>query len=157
MTLQIEGKNRGGRPRAFKNPEEMEKLINEYFEIKKGHVTKMVLKDGKTVVEIPEPEPIHIAGLCAYLELTYEGLREYQNREEFSATIARAKQICQSYAVDMCFKGKNKADFVLMNNYGWKNRSEQENTGQGLISITTVITEKELEEARKRLEQQNEK
>ena len=149
--------NKGGRPRAFNTPEEMEKLINEYFEIKTKNVRKVILKDGQTVVEIPEPETVHIAGLCAYLEITDETLRQYQKKEGFSGSIMRAKQMCQSYAADMCFKGKNKADFVLMNNFGWKNRSEQENTGQGIVSITTVITEKELEEARKRLEKENEK
>ena len=159
MTLQIieekKEKNKGGRPRAYNTVEEMQVLIDEYFEIKKGHTRKMVLKSG-AIVEIPDPEPVHIAGLCAYLGLTNETLLQYQKKEEFSEPIKNAKQLCEEYAVNMCFKGKNKADFVLMNNFGWRNRSEQENTGQGIVSITAVITEKELEEAQKRLNEKNE-
>ena len=135
-----EPKNKGGRPRAFTSPEEMQILIDEYFEIKRGHERKMVLKNG-TIVFVPDPEPVHIAGLCAYLGLTSETLRQYQAKEEFSAPILAAKQICEEYAVDMCFKGKNKADFVLQNNFGWRNRAETENKTESSVKVIYIDRE----------------
>lgn len=144
-------KNKGGRPPIYDNVEQMQLLIDEYFEIKLKNKRMVVLKD-ETIVYIPDPEPVHIAGLCAYLRLTDETLRQYEQKEEFSGSIKEAKQMCQAYSVDMCFKGKNKADFVLMNNFGWRNRSEQENKGSNFIGLTAVVTEEELANARKKIE-----
>lgn len=129
-----------GRPRAFNSPEEMIKLINEYFEINEGATTTKILRDG-TAVLIPDPQPIHIAGLCAYLNIDSETLRQYQKLEGFSAPIENAKQICEAYAVTMCFRGKNKADFVLQNNFGWRNKSEVENKGETKTKIVYVDKE----------------
>lgn len=135
-----EAKNKGGRPRAFNTPEEMQVLLDEYFEIKKGHVKKVVLKN-ETVVEVPDPEPVHLAGVCAYLGITYETLNQYQKKEEFSEPITRAKLMCEEYAVNMCFKGNNKADFVLQNNFKWRNRSETENKTESTTKIVYIDKE----------------
>lgn len=148
-------KNKGGRPRAFKTPEEMQVLIDEYFEIKSGFKRQMVLKSG-AIAYIPDPQPVHIAGLCAYLGLTHETLLQYQKKEEFSEPIKQAKQMCEEYAVDMCFRSKNKADFVLMNNFGWRNRVEQENKGHSTVGLTSVVTQEELEAAKEKLKNDSE-
>lgn len=137
-------KNKGGRPRIYKTIEEMQPLIDEYFEIKSGAKRKVVLKN-KTVVYIPDPEPVHISGLCAYLGLTHETLGQYQKKEEFSDSITQAKQMCEEYAVNMCFKGHNKADFVLQNNFKWRNRSETENKTESTTKI--IYIDKEEKEA----------
>lgn len=139
-----EKKNKGGRPRAFNSPEEMQVLIDEYFEIKSGH-KKMVILRNETVVYVPDPEPVHIAGLCAYLGITYDTLGEYQKREGFSEPITRAKLMCEEYAVNMCFKGNNKADFVLQNNFKWRNRAETESKTETTTKI--IYIDKEEKEA----------
>ncbi len=139
-----EKKNKGGRPRAFNTPEEMQVLIDEYFEIKSGH-KKMVILRNETVVYVPDPEPVHIAGICAYLGITYDTLGEYQKREGFSEPITRAKLMCEEYAVNMCFKGNNKADFVLQNNFKWRNRAETENKTETTTKI--IYIDKEEKEA----------
>jgi len=143
-------KNKGGRPRSYNSIEEMQPLIDEYFEIKCHNKKIIYLKNG-TKVEVPDPEPVHISGLCAYLGLTRETLCKYQERPEFSDSIKHAKQMCEEYAVDMCFKGKNKADFVLQNNFGWRNRSETENKTENTTKII-YIDKEEKEEYEKHIE-----
>lgn len=133
-------KNKGGRPRAFNSPEEMQRLLDEYFEIKSGHKKTVILKDG-TLVEVPYPEPVHIAGICAYLGITYETLGQYQKQDGYSEPITRAKLMCEEYAVNMCFKGNNKADFVLQNNFKWRNRSETENKSENTVKIVYIDKE----------------
>lgn len=137
-------KNKGGRPRVFKTPEEMQVLLDEYFEIKSGHTRKMVLKNG-AIVEVPDPEPVSIAGICAYLGITYDTLSEYQKLDGFSVSITQAKLICEEFAVNMCFKGKNKADFVLQNNFGWRNRSTSENKTENTTKIVYIDKEEKAE------------
>lgn len=126
-----------GRPKKFNNVSEMEVLIQQYFHKcatrlkpamnKQGY--PMVSEEG-TVIEVISPAPIHVTGLCEYLEISNETLNQYQEDPEFSESIARAKKRCESYAVDQLFEGKsgNKADFVLKNNFKWEDRTKQDHT-----------------------------
>ena len=68
-------KHPGGRPRKYSSPEEMQELIDKYFE---------------DCDENQAPKTIY--GLANALDLTYERLWEYQGYEEFSELIKRAKQ-----------------------------------------------------------------
>ena len=64
-------------------------------------------------------------------------LIDYENREEFSNTIKRAKLLCENYAEESLFLGKNVAGaiFNLKNNYGWKEKQEIEHKGGVIINL----------------------
>lgn len=128
-------KNLGGRPRKFKCVEDMAKIIDDYFVKCDTRVIAKTDKDGN-IINVPSPAPRHIQGLCVHLDICRDTLLQYEELEEFSDTIKRAKRRCESYAVDQCFEGKhgNKADFILKNGYGWSDKTTIEQT-----NITKII------------------
>lgn len=161
-----EEKNKGGRPLKFESVEELEKKIDAYFAACDPH-TEMVTeyveardKDGKLkkdehglnyLVEIThmvrtEQIPYTITGLALALDTTRETLLEYEGRVEgreqvdegFADTIKKAKQKCHNYAEQRLFEGNPAGTiFSLKNNYGWRDKSEVEGTGEQKIIVET--------------------
>lgn len=127
-------KNKGGRPRIYTDPKELDKDIEEYFNERQSRVRPMITKTGQ-VVEVPAPAPQHITGLCVHLDMTNETLNQYQKKPEFSESIIRAKKRCEEYAVDQLFEGQkgNKADFVLKNNFKWEDKMKTDLNLEGSI------------------------
>ena len=106
----------GGRPPKFKSVEELQGKIDEYFRVTK-------------------PEEITITGLALYLDTTRETLMDYENDDEFSYTIKKAKlQVQNEYEKDLRRKGRS-GDIFALKNFGWKDKNEVEHSGDG-ISIT---------------------
>ncbi len=124
-----EDKNPVGRPRKWKTVEELDQAIQKYFDD-----CKELDDDGN---QIGWKRPLTITGLAIAVDSCRDTLLDYQNHYdgEFSDTIKKAKQIVESYAEEYLFNGKNTAGaiFNLVNNYGWKNKSEQETTHRGNI------------------------
>lgn len=73
-------------------------------------------------------DPYLITGLALALDTTRETLLDYEDKEDYSDTIKKAKLKCQSYTEKHLYSGKNAtgAIFSLKNNYGWKDKTEQE-------------------------------
>jgi hypothetical protein len=112
-----------GRPLKYKDPQEMQQDIDAYF------------------ASCDDDNPPLISGLAYHLDMTTESLRNYQNRDEFFATIRKAKQ-----KVEMALEKRlNQAApvgaiFSLKNNFGWKDKSEQELSGPDGKPIQTEWT-----------------
>ena len=121
----------GGRPKKWKSPKQLQALIDAYFEACDNKKSQ-VYKDGE-VVEISDPEPYTITGLALALDCDRETLLNYQRTEEFFPTIYKAKLRCQNYAEKSLWKPKIATGIIfnLVNNYGWKNKQETENTHLG--------------------------
>ena len=103
-----------GRPKKFKTVKEMQVVIDDYF----------ADCDARE-------RPYTICGLANALGMGRSTLLEYQADDVFSNAIRNAKMKCQQYAEEYLFVGKNAAGviFNLKNNYGWKDKTEQEITG----------------------------
>jgi hypothetical protein len=116
----ITNKHPGGRPLKFKNEKELQRKIDAW------------LKSCKK-----EKRPLTITGLALALGTGRNVLIDYENREEFSNTIKRAKLLCENYAEESLFLGKNVAGaiFNLKNNYGWKEKQEIEHQGGVFINL----------------------
>jgi len=77
-----------------------------------------------------DDNPPLIAGLAYHLDMSTEALRNYQDKDEFLATVKKAKQ-----RVEIALEKRLHAAapvgaiFSLKNNFGWKDKSEQEHTG----------------------------
>ena len=102
-------KNKIGRPKKYSTVEEMEEIIEEYFN----------LCNKKRL-------PYTVSGLALALDMTRETLLRYEENNEFSDTIKRAKQRVEGYA-EMCLFKSGIATgviFNLKNNFGWKDKSE---------------------------------
>lgn len=113
-----------GRPRKYETPEEMQKIIDDYF------------LECEATKEVPT-----ISGLAFALDMSRKSLLDYENsdsrgclknvdpdmRENFSHTIKRAKAFIHSRYEQALFS-KNSvtgAIFTLKNNCGWVDRVEQ--------------------------------
>lgn len=120
-----------GCPPRYKTPEEMQKVIDEYFESCNG---EYVIVDGCVATDKhgypvkTKERPLTITGLA--LALGFNGrqaLLNYEGKPEFVDTIKRAKSRIEQYAEERLFDkdGVNGAKFNLSNNFkGWSERQQ---------------------------------
>ena len=125
-----ETKNKVGRPLKYKTNDELKTKIDEYFN--NCYITK---KDKKGIEYKENIRPLTILGMCLYLDISRETLREYMDKEDFVDTIKKAKMRIESYAEDYLFESKNPAGviFNLKNNFNWKDKQEIETTNKTII------------------------
>jgi len=108
------GKNKGGRPRIWKDPKVIADKIEAYR-----------LKCEK------EDKPFHLSGLALALGTTRTTLVNYSEKGEFLAVIKRARTIAEAAVEDRLFSKASPvgAIFVAKNGYGWKDKHEIEMSG----------------------------
>lgn len=115
-----------GRPPTYKTPEEMQIVIEEYFD------NDAWFEDG----EKREFRPT-VSGLAYTLGISTESLRNYELKEEFLATVKAAKQLVEVTLEQRLYgSAVTGLIFNLKNNFGWKDKSEidQHNTGEAMIN-----------------------
>jgi len=84
-------------------------------------------------------KPKTILGLCNHLDIHRSTLLEYEDKDEFSNTIKKAKEIVEN---DINIKGlqgdynPTMAIFNLKNNFDWEDRQKQEIEGDSVIDVT---------------------
>lgn len=123
-----------GRPPAFESAEEMQKLIDAYFEECDGKIltdeegNPMRNKEGRVIRE--DRRPYTITGLALALGFNSRtSLLNYEGKEEFMNTIMRAKSRVERYAEERLYdkNGSNGAKFSLANNFkGWSEKQQIE-------------------------------
>jgi len=104
--------NNGGRPRIYASPEELELKVVEYFE------------------EASENKwDLTITGLALYLGFcSREMLYEYQNRDEFSFIIKKARLAIENGYESGLHTFKYGGAVFALKNMGWKDKTEVETT-----------------------------
>lgn len=105
----------GGRPVKYKTPEDMQELIDGFF------------------ADCVEKE-LHptVTGLALALDLTREGLIHYENKDNpgFADTIKKAKLRVEAHIEQrLFFNNPTGCIFNLKNNFGWKDKTEREHSG----------------------------
>lgn len=127
------GKNKGGRPPLYSDPEEMQRVIDQYFEECEERLrvdaegNLLFDRFGRPVTyrnKIPT-----IAGLTRALGFKERAsLLYYQGKSKFRGIIQDAKLRVEIYAEEQLFTrdGCNGARFTLWNNFGWKQKPETE-------------------------------
>jgi hypothetical protein len=117
-----------GRPPMFKTPEELQDLIDDYFE--KGVTTKKVVigkapKNYTIEVEVPT-----ITGLTHYLGFeSRQSFYTYEKKEEFSYTIKRARLFIEKHYEEMLQTGNTTGAIFALKNFDWKDKQEVEQSG----------------------------
>ena len=104
----MNSKHPGGRPLKFNSNEELQELIDEYFK-------ECDLKG----------EFYTITGLADYLDTDRITLVRYENRDEFSNTIKKAKRKVEKQFIQNSLNGKYNptiAIFLMKNNYGYQDK-----------------------------------
>ena len=116
-----------GRPPKYTSKEEIEHLIEAYFESCEGEM--MLDNDGKPIINkwgnpvIINQRPPTVTGLALALGfMSRQALLTYQGKREFHDTITRARARVEQYTEERLFDrdGVNGARFSLSNNFsGW--------------------------------------
>lgn len=97
-----------GRPLKIESPEQMEKILNEYFE------------------NTPETK-ITLTGICLALNLDKSNFYEYEKREGYQDIVKRARMIVEnSYEMSLREFGRT-GDIFALKNFGWRDKMEVEN------------------------------
>lgn len=112
-------KDKGGRPLKFKNVEDLQKQIKNYF--------TWAEEKGK---------PLTIERLCCFLKTERQTLLNYEERDEFFDAIKEAKQMIYASKAEMLnTKEGNTAGIIfdLCNNGdGYTNKHQDSNTGTNI-------------------------
>jgi len=113
------------RPPAYTDPDEMERLIDEYFE--KG-VRKKVMVVGKKPnqkkVEIPIPT---ITGLCLYLGFeSRQSFYDYELKPNFTYIIKKARLFIEMTYEELLQHGNVVGAIFALKNMGWRDKTEHE-------------------------------
>ena len=121
----------GGRPPKWESVEQLEELIEKYFEECANHKKQIVTKEGE-IVEVPDPKPLLIEGLVYHLNTNRQTLLDYQDKDQFSDTIKRAKKRIELDVVSRAMTGASHGTvsiFYMKNNMGYKDQQEVAHTG----------------------------
>lgn len=143
-------KHPGGRPPWYTTKEQMQTLIDKYFEDSKG---KMLLDtEGNPILNKGYPiyidsYPLTITGLALALGFTSrQAVLNYQDKQEFVDTLTRAKLYIENYANQRLYDkdGVQGAKFTLTNNYdGYKEKTETDLNIKEIPQIIFKRAEKE--------------
>jgi len=160
-----------GRPLKFETVETLEEKINEYFEScweevwftqekregKKVVCTEWVpaLDRHGNIVKRLKERPC-ITGLAVFLDTSRKVLMEYEEKEEYSNTIKKAKNLCEYYAEQGTISGAIPpgAGVFILKNFGWTDKQEIEskNVNTNLnYDMTWVVETLGIEEAERLL------
>lgn len=132
-------KNNIGRPPIFQTPEELQTAIEAYFNECRNNKTKVLTKDGK-VVDLPDPKIPTIAG-CAYaVGMDRHTFYDYENKDEFSHTIKRARNYIIAQWESKCINTNANAGGIIFiaKNYGYTDKQEFEHSGGVKILRDTI-------------------
>lgn len=123
-----------GRPPMFESAEQMQKLIDAYFEECDGKIltdeegNPIRDKNGRVIRD--DRRPYTITGLALALGFNSRtSLLDYEGKEEFLNTITRAKARVERYAEERLYdkNGANGAKFSLANNFKrWSEKQQIE-------------------------------
>lgn len=156
-------KHAGGRPKTFTNAEDMQVLVDDYFELAKGYIFKG--KDGEVVYNkygepvVMDSYPPTITGLALHLGFNSRtSLLNYQDDKVFMSTVTRAKARVERYAESRLFDkdGANGAKFSLANNFkSWAEKQQVEAINTNLNQDVSALSDIELEEKLQKLRGQS--
>lgn len=161
-------KHPGGRPLKFKSVAELQEKIDAYFANCDPHVEDVTewvearSKDGSLLkddnglnylIEVTHKVktkqiPYSISDLALALDTSRQTLLEYEGevpgREkkdpEFADTIKRAKLRIESFLEkNLNSPSPTGTIFNLKNNFEWRDKSEQENTGEQKLIVETRV------------------
>lgn len=113
-----------GRPPIFNTAEEMQQAVDNYF-------AECVADD----------DIVTVCGLALALGMTRETLCSYGKNDKFSDTVKIAKMRVENY-IEKRLMGTGNATgaiFNLKNNFGWKDRSEIDQTTNLNVSSVELI------------------
>ena len=164
--------NEGGRPLRFPTVESLAVRISDYFNtitITKAVFSSIAVgKDadgkeiydsvprlnnaGKQIMDTEYLEIPSILSMCLFMDINRDTLMEYSLREEYSATIQKAKAKVEAYLADQLHRPTQVAGIIfnLKNNFAWKDTQSVEYTGPNggplLIQAVSTMSDSDLKQ-----------
>lgn len=132
----------GGRPPLYTSAEEMQKIIDEYFEWCDNRAVKIWDDTKKSEIMISSPAPYTMSGLARRLGMSRQSLINYSEKTKFLDAIKAARDRVEE---DVESRMNEKHTFTpglifnAKNNFGWKDKSEQEITGAEGGALTVKL------------------
>jgi len=107
--LILECKKKLGRPRKFNTAEEMETVVDEYFE----------LSDAAS-------EPYTMSGLALFLGMSRMTLLHYKNNPSYEKIVNHARQRVEAHVEKLLLSGMPATGpiFNMKNNFQWKDQQD---------------------------------
>ena len=131
----------GGRPLAFKSPEEMQDKIDEYFAYCDNRIQQVYSAKANGVIEVIDPAPYTMSGLARRLGLDRKSLLNYSNKDEFFPTIKDARErVQEDVETRLMEKQATGAIFNLKNNFGWVDETKTDQTHNFPSGIDITFT-----------------
>ena len=139
--------NPNGRPPKYKTVEELQSVIDEYFDHCDNRIKEVHKPDGETY-GYSNPEPYTMSGLAYWLGMSRQALLDYSNRDEFLDTIKEARAKVE-FDVERRMSDKDTFTpgliFNAKNNFGWKDKTETElSNPDGTLNPYNTLTAEEL-------------
>lgn len=134
-----------GRPLKYKTADEMQKGIDEYFELcQPRYATDAegnVLKDnrGNPITELNPPT---ITGLALHLGfINRASMYDYELRGEFSNTVKTARSRCEQWVETNGLAGNTPPAMAIfaLKNYGWSDKQEIEHSSDPDKPLQIII------------------
>lgn len=105
-----------GKPRLIESPEQFEALALEYIEwVENNPVMKTVTASFQgeiNYLKVPHARPMTQYGLAAHMGVGLSTLKDYGQREEYSATFKRICAIMTSHNIDGATSGDMSAAII---------------------------------------------
>ena len=148
-------KHAGGRPMAFAALGELKQAVESYFQMCDPHtemrqVESGVTQSGETIwikrEVMTDQKPYTMSGLARHMGIDRRTLLNYSNIEQFFPTIDAARERVHEFAEEQLYgRSSTGAQFVLKNNFDWKDRSEIDHTSEGgpLMPVVRIIDERQ--------------
>lgn len=122
----------GGRPNTFDTVEQLQELIDEYFDWCDNR-TREVYNEKLGTIIVSDPAPYTMSGLARRIGVDRDTILNYSKKEEFFGTIKAARnKVHEDVETRLMEKAPTGAIFNLKNNFGWKDKTEQDVTTDGL-------------------------
>lgn len=108
-----------GRPPLYKNKEEMQGIITDYF---RSCMTEIYDKETGEQAGYRWSKRPSLGDLSLYLGMTLQRLWDYSNRDEYAETIKSAKNIVENFYEKALQENRNPAGiiFILKNGFKWR-------------------------------------
>lgn len=136
-----------GKPLRFKTVEALEAAISEYFDYCDNRIQHVYSPKAEGVIEVIDPAPYTMAGLARRIGLSRQALMEYSHKEKYGDAIKAAREkVHEDVETRLMEKNATGAIFNLKNNFGWKDQTQIESSGE-ITHKFEDLSDEELERA----------
>ncbi len=136
-----------GRPPLYKTVEDLQAIIDEYFNWCDARIQQVYSPKSESVIEVINPAPYTMAGLARRIGMSRQALSEYAASDKFGDTIKEARaKVQEDVEIRLMEKQATGAIFNLKNNFGYRDEKQLDHTTKGESINAKELTDEELNE-----------